>query len=115
MAENYITRDQFQEYEKRMIAEDERQNKRLEVIEKRDEQLNRLALSVNELAASVKSSAKEMERLSRMMETNVQTLDGRLTRLESKDGERWRSFVGYLISGIVGILIGFIFKQIGII
>ena len=37
----------------------------------------------------------------------------RLQKLESLDGEMWRKVVGYIATAIIGIVIGFIFKQIG--
>lgn len=33
--------------------------------------------------------------------------------LESRDGEMWRKVVGYIITAVVGIIIGFIFTQFG--
>lgn len=32
---------------------------------------------------------------------------------ESKDGEMWRKVVGYVITTIIGIAVGFMFTQIG--
>ena len=37
----------------------------------------------------------------------------RLTALESRDGEMWRKVVTYAITAVVGILVGFAAKQIG--
>ena len=37
----------------------------------------------------------------------------RLETLESRDGEMWRKIVGYVITAILGIIVGYIFKQIG--
>ena len=37
----------------------------------------------------------------------------RLEILESRDGEMWRKVISYAVTAIVGIVIGFIFKQIG--
>ena len=38
----------------------------------------------------------------------------RLDELEGRDGEMWRKVVGYIITAAVGILVGFLFRQIGI-
>ena len=37
----------------------------------------------------------------------------RLETLESRDGEMWRKAVGYVLTAILGIVIGFVFTQIG--
>ena len=37
----------------------------------------------------------------------------KLEKLESRDGEMWRKVTGYIITTIIGIVIGFVFKQIG--
>ncbi len=37
----------------------------------------------------------------------------RLEVLESRDGEMWRKVVGYAVTAILGIVIGFVFTQIG--
>ena len=37
----------------------------------------------------------------------------RLAELEGRDGEMWRKVIGYAATAIIGILIGYIFTQIG--
>ena len=37
----------------------------------------------------------------------------RLETLENRDGEMWRKVVGYVATAILGIIVGFVFKQIG--
>ena len=55
-----------------------------------------------------------------MLATSVENIQKQLTsqgekieNLESKDGENWRKFVGYVICAVVGIVVGFVFRQIG--
>ena len=38
----------------------------------------------------------------------------RLEILENRDGESWRKFVWCVFSGVIGIAIGYLFKQMGI-
>lgn len=99
---------------KRLEDEDERQNHRLNEIEERNKQLTSLTLSVKELASSVKEVAKETERLSAMVNDSVKKLDDRLTKIEGRDGERWRSIVGYLITAILSVAVGLLFSKIGL-
>ena len=64
----------------------------------------------------LKKTAVSIERLSNIMESMLreQKSQGeRLQKLESLDGEMWRKVVGYIATAIIGIVIGFIFKQIG--
>lgn len=87
---------------KRLAEENARQNKRLEILENNSKQLELLAMSVKELAFSIENMAKE------------QASQGeRLGTLEGRDGERWRQVTGYVVTAIIGIVIGFIFKQLG--
>lgn len=97
-----ISRAEHEEFCKRMEEEDKRQNARIQSLEKQTETITELAISVKELAASVKQLAESEKKH-----------DDKLEELSNRDGERWRNVVGYVITVIVGIVIGFIFKQIG--
>lgn len=119
--DRFITRKEHEEFEKRIMSEndrlkdeDQRQNRRLQIIEDNNKQINNLALSVQELATSVKEIAKETERLGERVDENINKLDERLTKLEGRDGERWRSVIGYLITAILSLLIGIVTTQIGL-
>lgn len=37
----------------------------------------------------------------------------RLEVLEGRDGEKWRKVMGYIATAIVGVVLGYLFKQIG--
>lgn len=53
------------------------------------------------------------ENLKFLREQNGKTQGKRLVSLESKDGEMWRKVVGYVITAVIGIVLGFAFTQIG--
>lgn len=97
-----ISRAEHEEFRRRMEEEHARQNKRIELLEQNTKQLNILATSVEKLALSVENMCREQEQQGKRLET-----------LEGRDGEMWRKVVGYVVTGIVGIVIGFIFTQIG--
>ena len=98
-----ITRAEHEEFRKRMEEEHKRQNSRIGVLEERVDAVTDLALSVKELALSVKQMAE------------TQKAQGeKLEKLEQRDGEMWRKIVGYVVTTIIGIMIGFMFKQLGI-
>lgn len=132
MGEEYVSKEVFEEFEKclevqhkRLEDEDNRQNRRLQEIEDQNKQINNLALSVQELASSVKEIAKETERLGMRVDDNIKKLDGkveetfkkldnRIGKIEGRDGERWRSVVGYLITAILAMMIGLACNRIGL-
>lgn len=97
-----ITRAEHEEFAKRIDAENDRQNARIKLLEDQTKQVTDIAMSVRELAQSVK----------RMAETQKEQGE-KLEKLEGMDGEKWRSIVGYVITAVIGILIGFVFKQLG--
>lgn len=97
-----ITRAEHNEFVKRMEDEHIRQNKRISELETKIEESNKIYSSIERLATSMENMQKEQAEQGE-----------RLTKLESKDGDMWRTVVKYLVTAIVGIIIGFVFKQIG--
>lgn len=97
-----ITRAEHEEFRRRMEEEHNRQNKRIELLEERTEQFIDIAISVKELALSVKQMAETQK-----------SQGEKLEKLEERDGEMWRKVVGYIVTAVVGIVIGFVFQQIG--
>lgn len=97
-----ITRAEHEEFCKRVEAEDHRQNERLEILEEQTKQFTDLVLSVRELALSVKQLAE------------IQKVHGeKLDELESRDGEMWRRVSGYVITSIIGLVVGYLFHKLG--
>ncbi len=97
-----ITRAEHLEFCKRIEEENRRQDKRIEQLEESTHQINILTTSVEKLALSLEAMVKEQEQQGKRLET-----------LEGRDGEMWRKVVGYVITAVLGITIGFIFTQIG--
>lgn len=102
MSDSPIMRAEHEEFVRRMEEEHKRQNKRLDLLEKQTEQITDIAMSTKELAISVKQMAEEQREQGNKLE-----------KLEGRDGEMWRKVVGYVITAAIGILIGFVFRQIG--
>ena len=93
-----ITRAEHEEFSRRIEDWE-----RLELLEENVREIGALTTAVEKLAQSVESMVKEQEKQGR-----------RLDELEGRDGEMWRKVVGYIITAAVGILVGFLFRQIGI-
>ena len=100
--EEYITRAEHKEFGERLDAENKRQNRRIDELDTAVKQIGELTTSVQKLAMSVESMVKEQE-----------TQSKRLVSLENRDGEMWRKVVGYVATAVIGIVVGFIFTQIG--
>lgn len=100
--DDFISRREHDEFCKRMEDEHTRINHRVKTMEDTVRELGSLTASVHELATNMKNLIKTMDSQGR-----------RLAELESRDGEKWRKVVGYSITAVIGILIGYVFKMIG--
>lgn len=107
--DNPVTHRELEQFRQLMEAENEllkqendRQNHRISDLEQNVREISNLTASVQDLASNMKSMLKEQEKQGKRLET-----------LEGRDGEMWRKVAGYIITAAIGIVIGFIFKQIG--
>lgn len=104
-----LPRGEHEEFRKTVEAKfeahdqwDKRQDRRIELLEESTKEIGNLAASVQKLAVSVESMAKQQAKESERLET-----------LEGRDGEMWRKVVGYVLTAVVSIVIGFVFSRIG--
>lgn len=97
-----ISRAEHEEFRKRLEEQNQRQDKRISLLEESVRQIGALTTSVEKLALSMESMAKEQERQGERMEV-----------LEGRDGEMWRKVVGYIATAVIGIVLGFVFTQLG--
>lgn len=105
----YITRHEHEEFRrsmesenKRLEEENDRQNHRLNALEETVKQVAAISTSVEKLALNMENMLKEQVSQGKRLET-----------LEGRDGEMWRKVVGYVVTAVVGIVVGFLFKQAG--
>lgn len=94
--EDFVTKAVHDEFARRMEEEDNRQNKRIEIIEAKQSQISELVVSVKVLAANVENIAKEINEQGQ-----------RLKEIESKPSKRWEQLVGYVISALVTAAIAY--------
>lgn len=99
--EDFITRVEHEEFAHRMEDEHGRQNKRIELLEESMQKQNALLSSIEKLAVNMESMQKELTKQGERLEV-----------LESRDGEMWRKVTGYVITTVIGAVLGFIFTQI---
>lgn len=109
MGDEFVTRHEHEAFSKLMASENQRladenkrQNQRLEILEQTVSQISKLAANTERLATSMENMLKVQEQQGKRLEI-----------LEARDGEKWRKVAGYIATAIAGIIIGFIFKQIG--
>lgn len=100
--DNYIGRQEHEEFVRRVEDEKKRTNHRLTDLEEEVRQIGELTASVERLALSVEQMAKSQARQ-----------ENRLENLEGRDGEMWRKVTGYVITAVIGIVVGYIFTQFG--
>lgn len=101
--DSYILRGEHEEFVKRMDEEHHRQNHRIQLLEDNLNQIQSLTISVEKMALSMELMAKELGQQGDRLET-----------LESRDGEMWRKVLGYAATAVVGIIVGYIFRQLGL-
>lgn len=107
-AEHEAFSDFMQAENKRIEEENNRQNKRLELLESNmqqiiSQQLTTLTATIERLNLSVNNILKEQSEIS-----------DRLKKLENRDGDMWRTVIKYAITAIVGGVLTFILTRIGI-
>lgn len=76
---------------------------RLDEVEKRQDNLDKLASSVAVLAEREKN-----------VETNVEEIKGDVKSLKGRSGKRWDSLVNQIITAVVAAVAGFILAKLGL-
>ena len=104
--EEYVSLREHEEFRRSMEAENKRledennrQNHRLESLEKTVEQIAAISTSVEKLALNMENMLKEQVSQGKRLET-----------LEGRDGDMWRKAVWCVISAIIGIAVVMIFR-----
>ena len=100
----YVALIVYEDHNKRMEDEHHRMNHRIMELEKTHEENHKLLISVEKLALCMENMQKEQAEQGE-----------RLDKLEDRDGENWRKSVGYIMTTVIGLVIGYLFKQIGLI
>ena len=93
-----ITRAEQEEFRRRLEAEGKRQDKRIELLEQNTKQISSLTISVEKLAQSIEMTVKEQVKHGERLEV-----------LENRDGEMWRKAIGYIVTAVIGMAMGYFF------
>lgn len=100
--ENVVTQKEHIEFSKRMEAEHDRQNHRIADLEEAVKQYGALTVAVEKMAVSMEQMLAEQKHQGKRLEV-----------LESRDGEMWRKVTGYIITAVIGIIVGYLFTALG--
>lgn len=105
-----ITRAEHEEFRRSMEStylrledENNRQNQRLKNLEDTIKQVAAINTSVEKLAINMDAMLREQLSQGERLET-----------LERQDGEMWRKVVGFVLSALIGAMVGFFVRQIGV-
>lgn len=99
----YISRHEHEAFEKRMDEANERQSKRLSILEDEVRELRDISGDIKSLLVEMKGMREEQEKQGARLET-----------LEGRDGDKWRETVKYVLFTIIGIVITYLFMKAGI-
>lgn len=102
MENAYITRREFEEYQRRLDDKKAAWDKDLVEVKADVKEIRSLTTSVAELAQSMKAMTEEQKRQGQ-----------RLDKIESRDGESWRKFIGYILAALASAAFTFIFTRLG--
>lgn len=98
-----LSKAEHDEFCRRMDETNKRQDKRISELEENVKEMTAMTNSIERLAVNMENMAKEQSKQGQ-----------RLEALESRDGEMWRKVVGYVVTAVLGVIIGFIFNGIGV-
>jgi predicted nucleic acid-binding Zn-ribbon protein len=101
--EQFLTVSEHKEYAKRMDDEHKRQNHRIDALEKATAENNKLLVSVEKLAINMENMQREQAAQREEIE-----------EIKSRDGNKWREVVKYVVVTFIGVAIGYITKQLGL-
>lgn len=103
MADEFVSRAEYDERLKRVDDENNRQNHRLDKLENLMERINDLTVAVKELATNMKLMQQEQERQGE-----------RLERLEDEPAEKWKTIVKTVITVIVSAVVTYMIAKGGL-
>ena len=75
----------------------------LELLEESVRQIGALTTSVEKLARAVEAMGRTLSAQGNRLET-----------LEGRDGKRWRQLMGYVLTAVVSVLVGFAATRLGL-
>ena len=100
---DFVTVEEHKEFAARIDAEDERQNKRISMLEESMKQIYILNTSVEKIAMSVETLTHEIGEQNK-----------RLKAIEDKPVQNWDKLIWLVGGAVISAVIAFAIKQIGL-
>jgi len=100
--EDFIPRKEHEEFCKRMDEANERQSKRLSILEEQIQEVHKTSTAIEKLSINMTHMLEEQKKQGERLEV-----------IENRDGEMWRKVVWCAISAIVSGVIVFALSRIG--
>ena len=75
---------------------------RIDKVEVITEEVHKLAVSVERLSVSIENMVKDQA-----------AHEKRIGVLEARDSEMWRYFIKYIITATVGVIVGYVMRNVG--
>lgn len=96
-------RDLMESENDRLKEENDRQNHRINNLEESVKEISNLTAATQKLADNMENMLKIQERQQK-----------RLEQIESRDGEKWRKAMAYVVTTILGAVLAIVFAKIGL-
>ena len=90
---DYISRHEHEEFRRRIEAENDRQNKRIEILEEMTRQISDLTISVEKMAMGIEAMVEEQKQQGERLEI-----------LEKEPGKKWKDSTRALLNAVLGAL-----------
>ena len=100
--DDMISRAEHEEFCRRQDQENQRQNKRIDMLEEEVRENRKTLTTIERLAQNMENMAREQEKQG-----------ARLDAIESRDGEKWRKIIETVLTTIVAAVVGFALAKIG--
>ena len=97
--DDYVTKAVHEEFARRIDEENDRQNKRLSILEQGQTQINELVSTVKVLAVNMENMAKEQVKQG-----------AKLEEIEGKPAKRWETIISCIITALVTAGVMYFFK-----
>ena len=97
--DDYVTKAVHDEFARRIDEENDRQNKRLTILEQGQTQINELVSTVKVLAVNMENMAKEQVKQG-----------AKLEEIEGKPAKRWETIISCIITALVTAGVMYILK-----
>jgi len=93
--DNYILRQEHEEFARRIDAENERQNRRIALLEENGQHINAMTVAIEKMAVNMENMLEEQKKQGK-----------RLEALEKEPGDSYKQIKQAIITAIIGTIVG---------